>query len=125
MTELPRPVGPYELVRRAGDFLFVSGQIGLRSDGELERSSVEAEARQVLVNIQKVLEAWGASLSDVVDVTIFLTDMEFFPVVNRVYEEFFTPPYPARKTVSVKQLPLNARIEISVVAWLPQQVTGS
>ncbi len=124
MTELPRPVGPYELVRRAGDFLFVSGQIGLRSDGELERSSVEAEARQVLTNIQKVLEAWGASLSDVVDVTIFLTDMEFFPVVNRVYEEFFTPPYPARKTVSVKQLPLNARIEISVVAWLPQQVKG-
>lgn len=113
------PVGPYSPAVRAGAWLFVSGQIALRPDGTIEKSSIEAETRQVLANLRSVLEAAGAAPNQIVKVTIFLTDMAFFETVNALYAQFFPEgSYPARETVAVAALPRGARIEISAIAYL-------
>ncbi|MCX8112777.1 MAG: RidA family protein [Bacteroidia bacterium] len=113
------PVGPYSPAVRIGPWLFISGQIALRSDGTLEKTSIEAEAQQVLNNLRTILETANASPERIVKVTIFLTDMAFFPIVNSLYERFFPQgKYPARETVAVSALPRGARIEISAIAYL-------
>ncbi|MEN3040645.1 MAG: RidA family protein [Bacteroidia bacterium] len=113
------PIGPYSPAVRVGPWLFISGQIALRSDGTLEKSSIAAETEQVLSNLRSVLEAAGTSPEKIVKVTIFLTDMAFFPIVNSTYERFFpSGRYPARETVAVSALPRGARVEISAIAYL-------
>ncbi|MCS6894946.1 MAG: RidA family protein [Bacteroidia bacterium] len=113
------PVGPYSPAVRVGPWLFISGQIALRPDSTLEKSSIAAETEQVLHNLRSVLEAASASPEKIVKVTIFLTDMAFFPTVNSIYERFFpSGKYPARETVAVSALPRGARIEISAIAYL-------
>lgn len=113
-----QPVGPYSPAVRVGPWVFISGQIALKSDGTLERGTLKAEAEQVLENLQKVLIAAGLSSKDLVKVTIFLTDIAFFGVVNEVYARFLGEgPYPARETVAVAALPKGARIEISAIAY--------
>lgn len=114
----PKPVGAYSPAVRAGNFLFVSGQIAIDpKSGKLVKDSLEAETRQIMENLKAILEGCGSALDKVVDVTIFLTDIGFFPAVNRVYAEYFRQGhYPARKTVAVSALPRGARVEISVIA---------
>lgn len=117
-TEAPAPIGPYNQAVKAGNHLYVSGQIPLSAEtGELVRGSIEDEARQVLKNLAAVLSAAGYSFSDVVKTTIFLRSMDDFSAVNAVYAEYFTENAPARETVAVAGLPKNVNVEISLIAW--------
>ncbi|NPA34596.1 MAG: RidA family protein [Chlorobi bacterium] len=114
----PAPVGPYSQAVEANGFLFISGQIAIDpSSGNLVKDSIEAETRQIMKNIKAILEARGLALENIVDTTIFITDIDFFPAVNKVYGEYFKDgSAPARKTVAVRDLPLEARVEIAAIA---------
>lgn len=118
-TSAPAAIGPYSQAIRCGSFLFVSGQIPLHPEtGEIVGDTAAEQARQVLRNLQAVLEAGGASLQQVVKTTIFLTDLNQFAAVNAVYAEFFPSEPPARSTVQVAALPRGAQVEIEAVAAL-------
>jgi 2-iminobutanoate/2-iminopropanoate deaminase len=112
-----KPLGPYSPAVRAGDFLAVSGQTGSR-DGALVEGGLEAECRQVFVNLRGVLEGNGASLDAVVKTNVFLVDMDDFAAMNAIYAEEFGDHRPARSTVAVAGLPLGARVEIEAWAFL-------
>jgi 2-iminobutanoate/2-iminopropanoate deaminase len=115
----PRALGPYSQAIRAGQFLFLSGQIPIDpTTGELAASDIGGQARRVLLNVGEVLAAAGASFQQVVKTTVFLTDLNDFPGLNEVYATFFTVPQPARTTVQVARLPKDARLEIDVIAFL-------
>lgn len=117
-TQAPAPIGPYNQAIKAGNTLYVSGQIPLSPEtGELIQGTVADEAHQVLKNLGAVLTGAGYSFSDVVKTTIFLRDMNDFGAVNAVYGEYFTEEAPARETVAVAGLPKNVNVEISVIAW--------
>lgn len=118
-TSAPAAIGPYSQAIRAGNLLFVSGQIPLHPEtGEIVGDTAAEQARQVLRNLQAVLEAGGASLQQVVKTTIFLTDLSQFAEVNAVYAEFFPSAPPARSTVQVAALPRGVQVEIEAVAVL-------
>ena len=113
----PAPIGPYNQAVRVGDFVFCSGQIPLDpATGEVVAGDVGAQTRQVMKNIEAVLEAASATFANVVKTTIFLVDMGDFAAVNAVYGEYFTDIAPARSTVAVAGLPRGVRVEIEVVA---------
>ena len=115
----PAPIGPYNQAVKAGNFLFLSGQIALdAATGELVNDSVKAETNQVMKNIVAILAAANASTANIVKTTIFLTDMALFAEVNEVYATYFSGNEPARETVAVKGLPKNVNVEISVTAFL-------
>jgi len=117
-SHAPAPIGPYNQAVRAGNTLYVSGQIALVPEtGALIEGTVADEARQVLKNLEAVLTAAGYAFADVVKTTIFLRDMNDFGAVNTVYGEYFTEQAPARETVAVAGLPKNVNVEISVIAW--------
>ena len=116
----PAAVGPYSQAVRSGGFLFTSGQIPLDpATGRLVEGSIEVQTRRVLENLRAVLEAGGASFSDVVKTTIYLTNLADFATVNGIYASFFPSAPPARSTVQVAALPLGARVEIEMIAELP------
>ena len=118
-VDAPKPIGPYSVAIKAGDLVFTAGQTGLDPrTNELAPGGVEAETRQVLTNIQHVLEAAGTSLDRVVKTTVFLRDMNDFSKMNAVYAEFFNEVYPARTTVQAI-VPRNGAVEIEVIAALP------
>ena len=112
----PKAVGPYSQAIIDGNLIFTSGQIHLTSDGKLVQGSIEDQVHQIMKNLQAVLEAAGGSFADVVKTTIYVTDMSTYGKVNEIYGGYFSDPYPARETVCVKELPLGAKIEISMVA---------
>ena len=112
----PAAIGPYAQAIRVDNLLFTSGQIPLRTDGTLEEGDIRAQTRQVLTNLQAVLEAGGSSLANVVKCTCFLQDMNDFAVMNEVYAEFFSSEPPARSAVQVARLPRDVKIEIEAVA---------
>jgi 2-iminobutanoate/2-iminopropanoate deaminase len=115
----PAAIGPYSQAIRAGDFLFVSGQIPLDpATGALVDGDVRAQTRRVLENVSAIVAAAGASLGRVVKTTVYLVDMSDFPAMNEVYAGFFQAPAPARATVQVGRLPKDVRIEIDAVAHL-------
>lgn len=118
MTEkAPKAIGPYSQGVRIGRFLFLSGQIPIEPlSGELVEGGVGVQTRQVLKNLQSVLEGSGASMRDVVKTTVFLKDLSAFSEMNAVYGEFFAKPYPARATVEVAGLPKGAAVEIDAIA---------
>jgi len=116
----PRAIGPYSQAVRAGQFLFVSGQIAIDpATGQLADGDISVQTRQVLLNIGEILAAAGASFDHVVRTTVFLVSMEDFAAMNEVYGGFFRAPAPARVTVAASGLPRNARVEIEAVAHLP------
>lgn len=118
-TSAPAAIGPYSQAIRVGDFLFLSGQIPLDpATGELVSSDLEAQVRRVLDNLSAVLSEAGGSLASLVKTTIYLTDLADFAMVNRIYGEYLSPPFPARATVEVKALPRGARVEIEGIAAL-------
>lgn len=96
-------------------FVFISGQIHLK-DGKLLEGSIEQQTHQVMKNLQVLLEKEGVSFSDVVKTTIYTTDLSLYEKVNEVYISYFSEPPPAREMVGVKELPLGARLEISLIA---------
>ena len=113
----PAAVGPYSQAVRVGDLVFTAGQIPLDPDtSQLVAGDIQAQTRQALQNVQAVLEAAGASLANVVKVTVFLTDMGAFKAMNTIYGEFFSDAPPARSAVQVSALPLGAQIEIEAIA---------
>lgn len=115
----PEAIGPYSQAVSAGGFLFTSGQIALDPETqELVAGGFEDQARQVLRNLQQVLESAGASFGDVVKATIYVTDLGDFPVLNRLYGETLGTHRPARSTVQVASLPKGALVEIDLVAVL-------
>jgi 2-iminobutanoate/2-iminopropanoate deaminase len=110
------PVGPYSAAIAAGDFVFFSGQVPLDADGHIAGYAPADQARKALDNLKEVVSAAGLTLDAVVKTTIFLTDMDHFAVVNSLYAEYFSPPYPARSTVQVAGLPKGVMIEIEAIA---------
>lgn len=115
----PAAVGPYSQAMKAGDFVYVSGQLPMNPEtGEMITSSIEDQTRQSLKNAQAILEEAGTSLENVVKTTVFLQNMEDFKAMNGVYAEFFDSHKPARAAVEVAKLPLGADVEIQMVAYL-------
>jgi 2-iminobutanoate/2-iminopropanoate deaminase len=115
----PAAIGPYSQGVKTGDLIFTAGQIGLDPNtGELAPGGIQAETRQVLSNIQNILEAAGSSMKNVIKTTVFLRDLNEFAAMNTVYAEFFPESPPARSTVQVAGLPKSVAVEIEVVAVL-------
>ena len=115
----PKALGPYSQAVRAGQFLFVSGQVPINpATGELVAGPIADQTRQVLTNIGEILSAGGASFAEVVRATVYLADLADFSAMNDVYATFFTPPQPARSTIQAARLPRDARIEVDVIAFL-------
>lgn len=117
--DAPAAIGPYSPGIRAGNLLFLSGQIPLRADGTLVDGDIVAQTEQVMRNIAALLRAGGADFSHVVRTTVYLADMGEFTAMNEVYGRFVAAPPPARSTVQVARLPRDARVEIDVIAQLP------
>jgi 2-iminobutanoate/2-iminopropanoate deaminase len=113
----PKAIGPYSPAIRAGQLLFVSGQVSIDpASGSYVAGDIKAETRRVMENVGALLEAAGLNFSAVVRATVFLSDMNDFAAMNEVYGGFFAEPYPARATVQVARLPRDARVEIDVIA---------
>ena len=109
------PVGPYTPIVRAGEWLVVSGQVGI-ADGKLVGGGLEGELRQAIANLSALLESEGASLRDVTKITVFLRHLGGdYPKMNEVYMELFGDHRPARSAVGVADLPLGALVEVE--AW--------
>jgi len=115
----PQAVGSYSQAIQAGSFLFVSGAVGMDAAGKFVEGGVAAEAEQAMNNIDSLLKAAGTSFDNVVKTTIFLIDMADFKAVNEVYGKRFSKDFPARSTAAVQGLPLNAKVEIEVIAIIP------
>lgn len=117
-SKAPEPIGPYSQAIRSGNMLFISGQIAINPEtNELETDELEAETHRVMNNLNAVLEAAGADFEHVVKCSIFLSDMNNFATVNKIYAKYVsekTPP--ARETVQVSVLPKNVNVEISAIA---------
>jgi len=115
--QAPAPIGPYSQAVKAGNMLFISGQIAIDPQtNELNNSDLNTETHQVMKNLSAVLAAAGLDFSNVVKTTIFLSDMSLFAAVNEIYDGYFTNQFPARETVAVKGLPRNVHVEISMIA---------
>ncbi len=113
----PAAIGPYSQAVRAGNLIFLSGQLPVDpASGQLVGGDIGAMTRQIFANISAVLAAADSTLANVVKVTVFLADMGDFATMNAAYTEFFSADPPARSTVQVARLPRDARIEIEVVA---------
>jgi reactive intermediate/imine deaminase len=109
----PAAIGPYSQAIRAGSTIYLSGQIPLDpATKELVKGDIRAQTRQVFENLAAVAEAAGGSLANAVRLTIYLTDLGHFSVVNEVMAEFCREPYPARVTIGVAQLPRGAAVEV-------------
>ena len=112
----PAAIGPYSQAIGAGGMVFLSGQVGLDpATGQLVPGGFEAEARRVFDNLAAVAEAAGSSLAAAVRVTVYLTDFGQFAVANRIMQEYFREPYPARVTIGVASLPRSAAIEVDCI----------
>lgn len=115
----PKAIGPYSQAVTAHGFVYASGQIPVDpSSGQLVADEIQTQTRQSLENVKAVLEAAGSELSLVLKATVFLKDMGDFAAMNAIYAEYFPQNPPARSTVQVAKLPLDARVEIEVVALL-------
>jgi len=113
----PEPIGPYSHAVLAGNTLYVSGQVGKHPQtGELMTGDIKTETTRVMENIKGILTDAGMGMENIVKATIFLKDLSNFSAVNEVYGSYFKGDYPARETVQVSRLPLDANVEISVIA---------
>jgi 2-iminobutanoate/2-iminopropanoate deaminase len=118
-ADAPKAIGPYSQAVRAGDLLFLSGQIPLDpATGQLVTGDAALQAKQVMTNLGAVLRAAGASFIEVVRSTIYLVDLGDFAKVNEVYGSYFSTEPPARATVQVAALPRGASVEIDMIAYL-------
>lgn len=113
----PEPIGPYSQAIKAGNMLFLSGQVAIqRASGQVITANIQDETQQVMKNLEEVLKTAGYDFSHVVKSTIFLKDINNFPKVNEVYGSYFTNQPPARETVEVSRLPKDVNVEISCIA---------
>ena len=113
----PAAIGPYSQAVKAGNLLFVSGQIPIDpATGAFAGEDITTQTRQSLTNVQAILEEASYTLADVVKATVLLADMADFAAMNAVYAQFFTTNCPARAAFAVKELPRGAKVEIEVIA---------
>lgn len=115
-TKAPKAVGPYSQAIVCNDLLYTSGQIPLNADGNLIKGDIKEQTKQVMQNLQAILEEANSSFGKVIKTTIFLRDIEDFSKVNEVYSSYFDEILPARSTIEVSNLPLNAMVEIELIA---------
>jgi len=116
-ADAPKAIGPYSPAVRAGQLVFISGQVPIDpSSGNLIDGDIAAQTRRALDNLGALLKAAGLSYANVVRTTVFLADMNDFSAMNQAYATYFSEPYPARSTVQVSRLPKDARVEIDVIA---------
>ena len=120
MAKQTAPIGPYTPVVRAGDWIIVSGQLGLK-DGAIVSGGVKAQTAQSIENLKGQLKSVGASLKDVKKTTCFLTDMDTFATFNAAYSEGFGTSRPARSTIGVASLPADGAVEIEAWAYKPEK----
>ena len=112
----PKAIGPYSQAVSAGGFTFVSGQVAINPEtGDLMNVSIQDQAEQVIKNLKAICEEANGSLADIVKLTIYITDMNDFAVVNETMQKYFSEPYPARATVEVSALPLGVNVEMDAV----------
>lgn len=113
----PKAIGPYSQAVRAGNTLYLSGQIPLDpATGEMVAGDIAAQATRIFENLKAVLAAAGASFDEVVRVAIYMTDLGHFAAVNETMKKYFREPYPARSTIGVAALPRGAAVEVDVIA---------
>ena len=112
----PKAIGPYSQEVNAGNFTYVSGQVAINPEtGDLMNQSIEQQAEQVIKNLTAICNEANASLDNIVKLTIYITDMNDFSVVNEVMQRHFKEPYPARATVEVSALPLGVNVEMDAI----------
>ncbi len=115
----PAALGPYSAGVISGNVIHVSGQLPVDpATGEFAGDDIQSQTRQSLTNVQSILEAAGASMANVAEVTVLLDDINDFAAMNEVYAEFFSEPYPARACFEVAAIPKGAKLEIKAVAYL-------
>lgn len=113
----PKAIGPYSQGIRAGNLLFVSGQVPIDpATGALIEGDIATQTHRVMRNLAAILEAAGASMDHVVRCTVYLADMNDFAAMNEVYGSYFSQPAPARATIQAVRLPKDARVEIDLIA---------
>ncbi len=112
-----KPLAPYSPGIRVGDFVYTAGQVGLDpATGKLVEGGVQAETRQALENLKKILDAAGSGMAQVIKTTVFMTDMANYGPINEIYGQYFSEEPPARSAVAVRALPAGALVEIEAVA---------
>lgn len=115
----PAAIGTYSQAVRAGDTIYLSGQIPLDpASGELIKGGINEQVHRVFENLRAVADAAGASLNDVVKLNVYLRDMQNFSIINQIMVEYFDPPFPARAAVGVAELPKGAAVEMDAVICL-------
>ena len=119
MKKIPNAVGPYSAFRQAGDYLYISGQIGINPEtSKIEGVTVEEQTKQVMENLKAILENNGLTTANVVKTLVLLDNINDFVTVNEIYGQYFEQPYPARSAFEVGKLPLGALVEIEAIAYM-------
>ena len=120
-NKAPKAIGAYAQAIKSGEFLFISGQIPLNPETmKIEDSSFEDSAQRVISNLENICKEAGASLDNIVKLNIYLLDLENFDTLNKIMEERFSEPFPARATVEVARIPKDVMIEIDAIVSLAQ-----
>ena len=116
-NKAPEPIGPYSQCIKHGNLIFISGQIAInRETNKIISNNILDETKMVMENLKYILEKCNCSFKNVVKCSIFLSDLNLFDDVNKIYSKYFSEPYPARETVEVSKLPKNVNLEISAIA---------
>ena len=119
-SKAPQAIGPYSQGKVVDNFVFTSGQIPLAADGALVSGDFRKEAIQVLDNIKEILNSSGSNISNIIKLTVYLTDLSLFNILNEVFEDYFGEIKPARSTIEVSKLPKDARIEIEAIGYIDE-----
>ena len=114
----PQAIGPYSQAKIIGNFIFTSGQIPLKIDGTMVVDNFEEECIQVLDNLKAILEYSGSGMSNIIKLTVYLTDLSNFNILNKIFEQYFGNSLPARSTVEVSALPKDSRVEIEAIGYI-------
>ena len=114
----PQAIGPYSQAKITGNFIFTSGQIPLKIDGTMVVDNFEEECIQVLDNLKAILEYSGSGIFNIIKLTVYLTDLSNFNILNKVFEQYFDNSLPARSTVEVSALPKDSRVEIEAIGYI-------
>lgn len=115
-TKAPRSIGTYSQAIKINNVVYISGQIPLAPDSmEIVSGDIARQIKQVFDNIKAIASASGGNLADIVKLTVFLTDISHFPLVNKVMDEYFNKPYPARSVVGIAELPKSTNVEIDAI----------
>ncbi|MBA93653.1 MAG: reactive intermediate/imine deaminase [Candidatus Marinimicrobia bacterium] len=114
----PQAIGPYSQAKIIGNFIFTSGQIPLKIDGTMVVDNFEEECIQVLDNLKAILEYSGSGMSNIIKLTVYLTDLSNFNILNKIFEQYFDNSLPARSTLEVSALPKDSRVEIEAIGYI-------